>query len=336
MVSYDPKENNAMCGTSLSSRLVLIAATGILASCTSLRENATFVTKTSLSIVDVDAAPASVSIAYDRLEGYAGPRFEDGSVYPVVGSMEISGSGLTRTIRQVYAGGDAARVVTGLPASTAASAAADGNTDQRRVLFFGTGTTIGLKVGFTENLPSSFTLGYKRREASVVPVDRDRQPSVLASLDNGDGVAVSADGAKGKPAVAFGVQQYFATGAAATKLAALPAISKGFQERGAATLGDIAQFRVEEAAQTRSALDAVSCLYKVLDGKLDRVWNNADDLKVFGDTTSTTIQRIKGAGTPAAQREVYSTRLAALLDPKSDQMTQALRFHAQTVCALAI
>ena len=56
-------------------------------------KDAVFVTKTSFSILDVDATPASVSIAHDRVEGYFGPRFDNGHVYPVTGYFKGQGSG---------------------------------------------------------------------------------------------------------------------------------------------------------------------------------------------------------------------------------------------------
>ena len=63
----------------------------MLASCATSVNHATFVTKTSFSIVDVDSTPPSITVAYDRFEGYIGPRFADGSVYPVAGFVESEG-----------------------------------------------------------------------------------------------------------------------------------------------------------------------------------------------------------------------------------------------------
>ena len=45
-----------------------------------------FITKTSVGI-DADTTLAAVSIAYDRTDGYLGPRYEDGSIPPVVSSI---------------------------------------------------------------------------------------------------------------------------------------------------------------------------------------------------------------------------------------------------------
>ncbi|HSI59055.1 MAG TPA: hypothetical protein VLA16_15955, partial [Ideonella sp.] len=158
------------------SALAALACVAVLAGCASPREHATFVTKTSFSLVDVDTAPAGVSIAYDRVEGYIGPRFDDGTVFPVAGSLETNGEFMNRQIRQVYATGNAALLVTAktlpaesnaseattpsgaTPADTSAAGVAGGATPQatpvatppdNKVMFFGTGTSVGLKLGFT-------------------------------------------------------------------------------------------------------------------------------------------------------------------------------------------
>lgn len=61
----------------------------------------------------IDGAPASASIAYDRTEGYLGPRFENGSVPPVVAKISSNGLLLGRDVRQYYATGAAASLLVG-------------------------------------------------------------------------------------------------------------------------------------------------------------------------------------------------------------------------------
>lgn len=295
-----------------------------LASCATGIDHATFVTTTSFSIVDADSTPASISVAYDRFEGYVGPRFDDGSVYPVAGFVETDGTFFNRGLRQVYAGGDAARIVTAQPGAPAASqpaSAASAPVD--RVLVFATATSLGLKVSFTEAVPSSFTLGYKRKEASIVPVDRWRQPSVLASLDNATSVASPASSA-------FAVRQYFATGEAATNLARLASIRAKFQDKAREAIGTVAAFRLEEAAQGRLALDTVACVLAAPDATLPKIWANAEALDIFPGTT--TVAAIRAAGAPAEQRRLYAVRLAALIDPASGDYTQRLRLHSAAIC----
>jgi hypothetical protein len=108
-------------------------------------------------------------------------------------------------IRQLYATGDAANLVTmpnePKPCSGSSSASPTNALDmcaeqtanltgERRALVFSTATNIGLKVGFTGQVPSSIKFGFDRGELSIIPlhsqttVDKpDKYTSVLASID---------------------------------------------------------------------------------------------------------------------------------------------------------
>ena len=79
-----------------------------LAGCASRPDTVVFVTKSSLGL-DVEQTPPSASIAYDRVEGYFGPRYESGAVPPVVAVFMTNGQLLDRRVKQLYATGDAAR-----------------------------------------------------------------------------------------------------------------------------------------------------------------------------------------------------------------------------------
>ena len=213
--------------------LAVLALT--LGACASPRENAIFVTKTSLSVFDAETVPAGVSIAYDRVEGYAGPRFDNGKVFPVVGVIETEGQGILREIRQMYATGRAAELMTaGTAAPPAATVAAGPSPGSPPVLFFATSTVLGLKLAFQASnyAPESFTFGYKRKEASVIPVDQTRQPSVFASLNTSAGVSAPAatTGSPGATAK-FQLSQFFATGTAAEQLAANRTVSAELEEK---------------------------------------------------------------------------------------------------------
>ena len=304
----------------------------VLAGCATPKETAVFVTKTSFSLVDVDTVPASVSIAYDRVEGYVGPRFDDGTIFPVAAVLETRGKGLNREIKQVYATGKAARIVTtqGIWVDDAMQPASDGQ--ENKVLLFGTGTAIGVKLGFADGtlLPTSFTLGYKRKEASVIPVDKSRQPSVLGTFDNGTGVNAAAAGSK--PELEFGVEQFFATGRAADNLALNTTIRKRFQDKAVKAMGEVQRYRNEEAHQGRLALDTLSCFSKVGDDMLERVWNNAEALGVFGELG--TVGRIRAEPTRPRQRQIYTGELG-LLDAASTTHTTLLELHMKAVCDLS-
>lgn len=306
--------------------LLLLTAAG-LAGCMSTAQYATFVTKTSLSLIDADTTPPGVSLAFDRIEGYVGPRFEDGSVYPVAGYLRTKGSGLLRETQQVYAGGRAAKLALSQPGEiAAASGCSDGA--EKPAMFFATGTTIGIKLGFIEGtaLPNSFTLGYRRKEASAIPVSRECQPSVLAYLDSEAAGRQTA----GQPKLDFGVAQYFATGDAANALAAQPFVRAHFTAEAAAALGEVAAFNTREQQQMRIALDVLACVADVPDAQLDRVITNADELMLFEDRVT---QQLRSAASAAEKRRIYTREMGLMLGD-TEERTSALRLHQKRVCAL--
>ena len=259
----------------------------------------------------------------------------------MVGFFESTGPFYDRELHQVYAGGDAALLATSQAPAPAASApvpsrAASSATNP--VLIFATTTTLGLKLGFSDGLMSSFTLGYKRKEASSVPVSEGVMPSVLASLDNTTSApavshAASAASAPG-PAVSasgsFGVQQYFATGEAANNLAQLESVRRSFRDKATAAVGEVQAFRAQEAEQGRLALDSVNCVLRMPEATLQKVWTNAQELDIFPGTT--TVDSIRAAATPDEQRRLYAVRLAALIDPDSADYTKRLQLHHAAVC----
>lgn len=308
--------------------LLASSVAALLGACANPLHNAIFVTKTSMSIVDADTTPATMSIGYSRDEGYFGPRYPDGKIFPVASAIETRGEGFDRQIRQVYATGDAARIVTdGRVGGTPTGVITPTNpADAQKVVFFATGTSVGVKLGFTEGtpVPSSFNFGYKRKEFSVIPVDPGREPSVIGTFTNATSAPTTAS-----PTTGFGVQQYFATGAAAEQLAALPSIKANFKDKAERSLGDVEKFRNREAVQGRAALDIVSCLTKVPDARIPEVWINARHLGIFRDLGAE--QRVAGQ-TPAVQRSVYLSLLNIALDPDNDNYTNMLAVHKNVVC----
>ncbi|WP_051243247.1 hypothetical protein [Azohydromonas australica] len=308
---------------------VLVAAW--LGGCAGPQGYVTFVTKTSLSIVDVDSTPPGVSVAYDRVEGYVGPQLLDGKAPPVTGSIRTDGNLLARNIRQVYATGRAALIVNSpasapAPAAEAASAPASAASGPQRPVFFGTGTVLGLKFSFSQDgLPGSFTLGYRRKEASVIPVteDRLRLPSVIAVLSN-DVQAGSRDKA------GLGLEQYFATGDAADALASDPDIRRAFKAEGQ---GAVQAYFTQERLQGTAALDTLYCLSRLPDARLPGVWAHAELEKVLGADPGP-YQAIRGKPTPAEARTEYTRRLT-LGQADDAARTAAYQVHQRYVCALA-
>jgi len=250
-----------------------IGALAALSGCAS-PDHVLFVTKTSIG-VDFDSKPGTASLAYDRTEGYAAPRYANGEIPPVVASVKSNGGIFSPVIRQIYATGDAAIIATG-GAVPRDSRKMQG---ERTLMFFGTTTTTGIKVGFTTGLPDSVVFGFRRKEYSYIPLatvetqtgTEDVYPSVLASIDTA--ANVSADGTVNTTELANA--QFFATGAAARRLAQNTSITAAFRE--------IAR----ESIQQRQA-------------------NNVNAALATADTTdallSAAVDRYQDAATTAAQR----------------------------------
>ena len=343
------------------------AAALLLSACASPSDSVYFITKTSTSIVDADTVPAGISIGYDRVEGYAGPRFADGSVFPVASAIESKGEGIDRQVRQVFATGNAAKIVTRQgtadaqaaakndagsapdlqqPADKSGTSGSPGTNDKRKVVFFGTSTSVGLKMGFeaTAPLPSSFTFGYKRKELAVVPVDHNRlNTSVLGSFTNGVGVAARPESpasaaASGAASAArgtarFDVQQFFATGIAAEQLAGLASISQQFQDKAEEAIGEVQKFRVQEARQGRVALDAVSCAFKLMPTQFDRVLANAEALGMFGKLGGVAAIRSFSEDKTLQQQRYFS--FMRHIDADNALAGERLSLHKATLCEWA-
>lgn len=220
---------------------------------------AIFVTTTNIGI-NAETTPPNLSIAYNRSEGFIGPSDADGNMPPVVGRIASNLSVFSPKIDQVYATGDAALDATipdGLTdAAKAAFAARQADVskkqinevgDQRRVAAFAVSSTTGLRLSFSpETIIDSVIFGYKRKEASYLPlINKDgkaKYPSTLGALS----LAVSIDGqATPFTGVEQGMSQFFATGSAARNLAIQPQIRNLIVERAetsveAASTGSIA------------------------------------------------------------------------------------------------
>jgi hypothetical protein len=195
--------------------LAILSSLLIAAGCAG-EDSVLFVTTTQIGI-DADTKPPNISIGYDRYEGYVGPVYQSGAIPPVFARLESNLKIFSPEIRQVYATGDAARLVTS-PNPSISNKALTGN---KKVAFVGTGTNIGLKVSFAGNAPESFSFGFKRKEISFIPVIRstedgakheDQYGSVLAAIDLNVNTPTLTD-------TRLGVSQFFATGIAAEQLA---------------------------------------------------------------------------------------------------------------------
>jgi hypothetical protein len=186
------------------------------------KDQVLFVTSTSWG-AQFAQTPPTASIAYDRAEGYYGPSYANGALPPIAAVFGSGGNIFAPQVRQLYTTGAAALLATNAtgaePGPSQLLSASDAD---KHIMFFGTGTTVGLKVGFgTSGAPDSLNFGYRRLEFSLIHLGRqivaggalvDVYPSVLASIDTTSNATSAAD-------TGLHVQQFFATGQAADALA---------------------------------------------------------------------------------------------------------------------
>jgi hypothetical protein len=235
--------------------LIILAAFGTVALAACDKDTAIFATSTSLGI-NFDSKPPTVAVAFERTEVFIGPRSQNGSAPPAVASIETGGNVFSPHIRQTYATGGAAEIATSseTPKTPETNDVMEGD---RKPMIFGTGTTIGFQVGFSpQGAPDSAVLGYRRKEASVIPIaikpvqengqtiEKAVYPSVLASIDTTTKMTTV-------PEVGLATKQFFATGQAAKNLAGTDDIRKAFRAKAAESLTDGAVVLVLDDASKR-------------------------------------------------------------------------------------
>lgn len=183
-----------------------------------------FGTTSSIGL-DVDTQPnPTLSVGDDREELIVGPRYKNGAIPPVVAHIDADGGLFNASVSQIYATGNAARIVS----NGSAIGGARPLKGDREVMFFGTNTNLGIKASFVGEIPKSFNFGYKRQELSVIPVGigggpggTDTYGSVLAKI----GINSQVENIANKN---FNYESFFATGDAAENLANNPIIKTSF------------------------------------------------------------------------------------------------------------
>lgn len=300
----------------------------------STTDSAVFVTKSTIGVIDVDSTPGTVSFAYDREEGYFGPNYESGAVPPVVGSMRSSGEIINPTIKQLYATGEAATLVVDESATDYTPGDTDKLIGERKALVFGTSTSLGFKVGVTNSNPT-FTLGYKRKEASFIPIhkspnnDEEIYSSVLASIDTT--ITTDANGNE------FENGQYFATGEAAKLLATQPYIKKAFRDRAKSSLESYDEHFSKQvqfhSGVTRCAFNISPTDWKsVIDGGIA-----ANLFAGLDDSLKTALDKYtksKSSEDKITLMQLYSEAIAGGINPNIEH-SLLLESHEKLVCNLA-
>jgi hypothetical protein len=203
-----------------------------LAACVGQNE-VLFFTNTNVGI-NLDSKPPTVGIAYDREEGYIGPSYDNGALAPVVARLQSNLNVFAPEIHQIYATGNAAKLLVDPNPSVGSDPPLRKNL--KRVVYFATESSTGLRVSFASNVPDSVHFGYRRKEFSFIPIATaasgdcaeqapqsgqatsnltpvDCYASVLANIDLGGKVG-------DQQQTGIQVDQLFATGRTAEILAA--------------------------------------------------------------------------------------------------------------------
>ncbi len=274
--------------------LALFGLALLLPACGIGYNRALFVTKSNVGL-DFDATPPTAEISIARREGAIAPTFENGKTVPLMSSFSSDSNAFSRFFlgaSSTFTGGDAAIAMAALyndpDPQKLASISGDKGVENAiapydsaeeldtkpvdswflpdkllepgsiRPLFFGTDSTLGLKVGYSGQAgspyPTSLQAGYMRKELALAPVSIEKlgakymvkMPSFLA-------VANAAANAKAADAdVQLNFTQYFATGKAATLLAMRQDIRKAMYERMDPTFQNTQN---ELAAEVQTLLD---------------------------------------------------------------------------------
>lgn len=289
--------------------LILLVFSGSMLGCSVGKENVLFVTKTSLG-VDIDSKPPTIDIGYSRKEVTLSPKFE-GGVLPQMASFKTNVGFVNTAVGQSFATGNAALLMskymgTDLKPGGRTNIIAvdeihdnnkaswvDGSTAKAVRYFFGTDTSFALKITFgleTGGYPDSLSLGYKRKELAFVPLMETTTASgaakvglppliATADLDTGSSNAANAK-------VQF--KQFYATGVAASYLAAQPEIR---QTLGAKIMNDP---KLQKVLETRQVFQSQSELsekiitsFEELSADVDKqaaIFNEGISLGIISDT----------------------------------------------------
>lgn len=204
--------------------LAFCALIGLSSAGCASSDRAVFVTNTAFGL-NLDTTPSSISIAYDRTEGYLGPTYENGAAPAILGTLETDGNFIAPKVRQIYGTGQAAVISSRTDDGTGKKDTSGGNgekgvrpelTGNRQLAFIGTSTTLGIKAAFSDLAVSSVNLGFKRKEFSSIQLGKadgkDVYPSVLASVDMTVSEFTSKD-------IELKTRQFISTGEAAENLA---------------------------------------------------------------------------------------------------------------------
>jgi hypothetical protein len=219
--------------------VILLTSVLALSACAQSQDRITFVTTSQIGIA-TDSDTGTASVGYDRQELIIAPvDSQTGQIDPLYANIQQGGDLLNPAIKQTFATGDAAEIIsvgTGSGAlqqiDTIKTAAAerraantqdnqDEDNNPRKVLVFGTQSNVGFKLSLGVSQAPEVNVGYKRKERATIPKLEEnddgakRAASLFGSLSVRAGTPVGTQ----TPNADFTLKQVIATGAAAENAA---------------------------------------------------------------------------------------------------------------------
>jgi len=209
---------------------ILIATLCIFWGCAS-PDRVVFVTSTEIGI-GADAKVGNANIGYDRNELVLEPSYpETGATAPVYGSLDSNLEIFHPRVKQLYATGKAAELVTDFSPTPTPQIEKPKLSGTRRLMIFGTSSNIGLKIHTDGMGIDGINFGYKRKELSVIPL-RKEDPSPnkedkYVSTIAGIGIDISTSGFATS---GMRLSQFMATGSAAENIARQSQVKEAFRQ----------------------------------------------------------------------------------------------------------
>ncbi len=249
---------------------LLATSASILGGCAG-PDRVSFVTSTELA-VSADPSALNVVIGYDRTEAVIAPTNPDTLAVPdVAASLRSNGNVFSPVVEQVYATGQAAQAVTNSKGKSDAprvcTTAQKGCSTERRMLVFGTSSTLGAKASWGETVVAgpqlpSISIGFKRREHASIPVNREGEINDIAPVMAGIRINPQTQTFETS---GLSIEQFMATGKAAINLASegcfaeqakdAEQVAASSTEAAVSIQRNIAADNVEQAKQQLDALD---------------------------------------------------------------------------------
>ena len=240
--------------------------------------------------------------------------------------IQASGKVINPQIRQLYATGAAANIVadSAMPPPSEVKPLQSGG----RIMFFGTSTNIGFKLSFLPDkpVPTGMVFGYRRKEASYIPLGTVRHPdgsvthnypSVFAAIDTSTQMSERYNNA-------FSVSQVFATGHAAEHFAAER--RSEFKQRAREAL-DIA--KELDQRQRDAALEVLRSYSRLTGENRAQAWTDADRLGLFHESQAERGRTLAWLQDPAnaGKADAHYTNAIALVDVDDPARLRLLELH---------